>query len=165
MQVTIIKHDYSGRADSNFIQHPQSIPCSFLFYGQSMALDKKHTMYFAARSIGGAKTVCTICSIEILLCCLCCGEITSCPALQASDLQENKQLEKKNPFLHGQIKLTRAKQLALSRLTLGLAESDEVDGARRRSFTVTFPTRLVSQENRSCFIYRRPTLTLFSPYP
>lgn len=84
-------YDCNRGVDSNFIQHPQSIPCSFLLYEQSVALDKKQTLYFAAGSIVGAETVCIISNMESFLRCLCCGGITSCPAWQGSDSGANKQ--------------------------------------------------------------------------
>lgn len=159
-------YDCNRRVDSNFSQHPRSIPCSFPLYEQSVALDKKQTLYFAATSIGGAETVCIICSIESLLRCLCCGEITSCPALQGSDFGGSKQTteeEKSFPSWPNQTHVSKTVFIKASWLTLGLEESCEVDGVRPRSFTTPPPPQPPSQHTHSCFIYRRSTLSIFFP--
>lgn len=155
-------YDCNRRVDSNFIQHPQSIPCSFPLYEQSVALDKKQTLYFAAGSIVGAETVCIISNMESFLRCLCCGEITSCPAWQRSDFGANKQTteeEKSFPSWPNQTHTSKTLSRPVDWRCVW------VDGASPCSFTTSCPSQLVSQESHSCFIYRRSTLRIFPPNP
>lgn len=125
-------YDGNRRVDSNFTQHPQSIPCTLLLYEQSVALDKKQTLYFAARSIGRAETVCILCSMESFLRCLCCGEMTPCPAWQRSDFCTSSHMteeEKSFPSWPNQSHTSKAVGLIkASWLLQRLEESDEVDG-------------------------------------